>query len=547
MTDPYLQLWASKPSTSTTKPSSKPSSDQAYRVDLDAPGGVTYSPSELANHNAKRRLFIPRKGAKDEEYDYGYEIAQRLKSQRKLAGDARDDLAEQAQNAFTIGEEEEAGATTIERPAPSAAQVYAQSINMIASSSTATSSQQQQLPTYERPKEPAGYAKSIAPSLAPSYRSTMTASGLARQLEMGKDKPNLFKTSDVVSTYRPAPSISGDSYRAVDPWNAKQYTSRREFDHPTEEEKEKGLTRWEEYAGAGNAPTQEEVQLNAERDAMSNSSDAATVRTTRTVTTSSQLKVSDLFIPDPRPFRALRLVRRTDPRQALVLCSGVALNEQKTQQFKALQAAAGSGIAPDQWKLDKAKALLAEYSNDDLTDLQAGIGLYFCPPDPTMGVTADGEKMVSPRAEPNFSRRMERVAFPYQTTARRAALRAVVAGLEYVKWEEEGFDKIVVGVSQGWIVSGITHDLHEWKFNNWRLTRQTILGLPGDTVPDQDLWELLDHVVSKWEEVDVSVRFWQLNQEEMNVARNLAEAGAVKEDQQPQLVKWTKKTKRFDL
>ena len=62
------------------------------------------------------------------------------------------------------------------------------------------------------------------------------------------------------------------------------------------------------------------------------------------------------------------------------------------------------------------------------------------------------------RVEPNFSRRLERPEFPHETTKRRAALRSVIAALEYIPWEEEGFDKIVIATHHGWIVRGIAYE-----------------------------------------------------------------------------------------
>ncbi|PWN20078.1 hypothetical protein BCV69DRAFT_283611 [Microstroma glucosiphilum] len=551
----YYQLWAAS-APKTPAASSSSSTDRPYRVDLDAPGGVTYAPSELATHNAKRRLFIPRKGAVDDEYDFGYEIAQRMRSQR--AAESSDDRATVTEQPFTIGDDTSAEAESHQggeaahhnNQPQSDAQLYAQSVALGSSSKDASRPVVSfaETVTEETPSESSSAAQdgySMAPSDTRSYRSTTTAADIARKQGLFQQPTMVRDGAAIVSTFRPPPSISGDTTRSVDPWNVTALHGRREFERLTEEEREKGLTKFEEISGEGNAPSLEEVNTNAERDAP-RFSDAATIRTARSTATTiggaEGLRVRDLFIPDPRPYKPLRLVRRSDPRQMLVLASGVALSHKELQQVKLMEAAAAAGATKDLWKEEQRKSLLAALGGDDASDLRGGLGVYYCPPDPT---TPSESEEASPRFDANFSKRMERVSFPHQTTARRAALRAVVAALEYIRWEEEGFDKIVVGVAQSWIVRGITNDIHEWRNNGWRLNRQTVLGMPGDSVPDQDLWELLDRIVSDWEEIDCSIRFWQLSREELSPARLLAEAGALKEDQQAQIVKWTKKPRKF--
>ncbi len=59
-------------------------------------------------------------------------------------------------------------------------------------------------------------------------------------------------------------------------------------------------------------------------------SDAATIRTTRP----GELRVEDLFVPDPRPWRPLRYVRKVDPRQMLILCAGAALTPGQVAAMK---------------------------------------------------------------------------------------------------------------------------------------------------------------------------------------------------------------------
>lgn len=569
MADPrYYQLWAARPSTSKLASSKSPQ----YRVDLDAPGGITYAPSsETSSNTAKRRLFIPRRGAIDDEYDFGFDVAENLKREKqRLAKEQAEEDAQvraalsssaavqvsskksTAESPFAIGDDDaDEGGEKIQEP-PSEAQLYAQAMTSKASqeSSQDESSSSTAPPTNHQSPADSNDTDSRstrAPSLARSHLSTITAADLARRQGVFQSPAMLRNDAAVLSTFRPPPSISGDSYQSKTPWNAQEYRNARQFDKLTEEERERGYTKFEEFSGEGNVPTVEEVTLNAQRDAMhsDSNSDAATIRTARTTKTmadtTSALQVSDLFIPDPRPNRPLRLVRRSDPQQALVLCSGVVLSRNETKSLKAAQMAVSSGKTIDEMlKEDSAKKLLAEFGGDESDDIRGGLGIYFCPPDPTHHTTSE-----SPRYEPNFARRMERVTFPYTTTPFRASLRCVIAALEYIPWAAEGFSKLVIATSEEWLIRGIVYDIHEWRSNEWRLTRKTSLGLPGDDVPDKDLWELLDYLITQWEQTDCSVRFWCLKKGgvDMSQAEELASKGACKDDQQPQMVKWTKKVK----
>lgn len=540
----------------------------------------------------KRRLFLPRRGARDDEYDYGHEVAQQMKKEEERLAAARAAKREQSAKAgagtgpFAVGDDDDddAYATDAHGSAaanslgalslsPSAAeksdaQKYKDTIDMTPriaqegdedggprppTSSDATSS-----------SNPAPSIHGSAPSYAPSalsVRTTATTLALSRG-ELPKH-PRLDGSINV-SSFRPPPSITGDSYRSVDPWNAPSYRGRTEFDRPLQSEVDKGITRAEELMGEGNVPTKGEVEENAAREG----SDAATIKTRATArtTTGSEgpLLISDIFIPDPRPFHPLRLVRRTDPRQALVVCSGLTMTSRQATSYQAAQRAAldqrrakGESVnGPDLYKAEQAKKLLESFGGDESGAIRGGLGVYYCPPAPP------GSHDATARVEPNFSRRMERVVFPYNPTPTRAVLRSVIAALEYVHWHEEGFDKIVVavGCAHEWLVRGIAVDLHEWRRNNWKLSRPMrttrsptggageVFGQVGDTVPDRDLWECLDEVVTKWEEVDVSVRFWCLAPQEEEqreslvvAADELAREGAAKDNQQPQMVRWVKK------
>ncbi|KAE8223212.1 hypothetical protein CF326_g8230, partial [Tilletia indica] len=66
---------------------------------------------------------------------------------------------------------------------------------------------------------------------------------------------------------------------------------------------------------------------------------------------------------------------------------------------------------------------------------------------------------------------------------------------------------------------------------------------PGERVPDRDLWELLDEAVRGYEEIDCNVRFWRVNKADLETAKELAVAGAINDKQQPETVRWRKKTR----
>lgn len=594
----YYQLWAARPVEKAQQPA------QSYRVDIHAPGGVTYAPDDdVATHGARRRLFLPRRSARDDEYDFGHEIAQRIKQEeareKRRAGRTAScsasikDKGETARAAFAIGEADEEGNSGSNSPHASDvsrgladlglsgskdqlsdAQKYAAGIDMTPREPSpndreATASSSSSAASYPRHTAP-----SIAPSKAPTHRSTMTAYTVARNMELArseasrlvrKNRPQPPDGDAAVTNFQPPPSVTGESYRSVDPWNAKQFRSRDEFHRITEEEQDRGLTRGEEFVGEGNVPTRLEVEENRQRDAVNADvdDDARTVKSSSTATGTSKrsegLRISDVFIPDPRPYHPLRLVRRTDPRQVLVLCSSVVMSSKQVASMKAVQKATLDGI--QLMKQEQAKELLASFGSDETGDARGGLGVYFCPSDSASSF-APSSDINGDRREPNFSRRMERTAFPYSPTPERAALRSVIAALEYLPYHKEGFDKIVIGVSAArdeWIVRGIAFDLHEWRNNDWKLTRSMWGGKchPGDVVPDRDLWETLDLVVKGWESVDVSVRFWAVGgtggsgdegkrdggeEELMQAARKLAKEGACKDTQQPQMVKWVKKS-----
>jgi len=313
-----------------------------------------------------------------------------------------------------------------------------------------------------------------------------------------------------VKDYKFPPSISGrDDGRF--PWNSSTWSSNRAFEMLIQQPKGRDSgTQWSEISGSG--------------DATSSASQKVTLDI-----------ISTLFVPDPRTWRPYRFVRRTNPRQVLLMCAGTALSPQQIRSAEAAHRVA-AGLMPRE---EATKSLASYYSTTENTNLQAGLGFIYSPDKAIC--TALREDVDATRVEKNFSRRLERPEFPATTTRHRAALRSVIAALEYIRWEEEGFDKIVLATHHGWIVRGISHDIWEWRQNGWKFMRNSVLGLPGENVPDRDLWELLDYVVRQYEAIDCNCRFWHIPKSTNNEAIALAEMGALKTNQQPSTVRWTKR------
>lgn len=312
-----------------------------------------------------------------------------------------------------------------------------------------------------------------------------------------------------VKDYKVPPSINkkDDGKR---PWDSSTWSSNRAFEMLNQQPKGRDSgSQWTAISGAGDT----------------------TSSTSQEVTTDI---ISALFVPDPRSWHPYRFVRRTNPRQVLVMCAGTALSP---HQIKSVEVAhrVAAGMIPRE---EAAKSLASYYSTTENTNLQAGLGFIYSPDKAICD--ALHENFDATRVEKNFARRLERPEFPATTTRHRAALRSVIAALEYIRWEEEGFDKIVLATHHGWIVRGISHDIWEWRQNGWKFMRNSVLGLPGENVPDRDLWELLDYVVRQYESIDCNCRFWHIPKSANKEAIALAEMGALKTNQQPSTVRWTK-------
>ncbi|CAD6964948.1 unnamed protein product [Tilletia controversa] len=209
-----------------------------------------------------------------------------------------------------------------------------------------------------------------------------------------------------------------------------------------------------------------------------------------------------------RPWRPLRYVRRTDPRQLLLLTHGLLVRDPTT------------------------------------STLTGGIGVDYCP-----SSSSEPTSLNTNRTEKNLSHALEvppdTVLLQSTTlTTKRAAIRAALAALEYADWFEEGFDQVVIGVAHDWLVRGICADIWQWRQDGWVVkgAAGAELGVDeGERVPDRDLWELLDETVRTYEAIDCNVRFWRVNKADLGTAKELAVAGAINDKPQPETVRWRKK------
>lgn len=517
---------ATTPSAPVTKTASSDSTVEAagYQVRLDTPGGFTYAPDMLAQHNSVKRLFIPgtvleqRNNAT--EYDFGKEIR-----------DRNPHLAAPQQSAQPSSASTDQGVTE--------AQAYIDSIR---------DRPDVDIKPFDIPGadlDPASPAPStvkddhadttsiLTNATATSVQTSLTAMTLASG--RSQTLPRNVIANAVVAPFRAAPAVSGDKSHAQTPWSSgATRSSHRALDRPSDQERAAGITQFEQ-ATEGRIPSSYEASMFA-----TPSSDSATIQTVR----SGELRVEDLFIPDPRPWRPLRWVRKVDPRQMLILCAGAALTPGQIAATKygkdsaSLHASQhpmlGISSMPDYKTLESQLKTSSAASAEGTEDKRVGLGFVFCP-------HSDPRNADKKRHEPNFSRRLERPTEFAQSTLRRGALRSALAALEFTRWEAEGFDKIVIGTHHSWLVDGIARWIWEWRHTSWKLNAESPLGMVGDQVPDRDLWELLDRAVKSYEEIDCTVRFWKLSKDQNAAAVDMAKEGACKDTVHPGTVRWTKK------
>lgn len=86
---------------------------------------------------------------------------------------------------------------------------------------------------------------------------------------------------------------------------------------------------------------------------------------------------------------------------------------------------------------------------------------------------------------------------------RRAALRAVVAVLQYKNWGSEGFKSLVVTTSSRYVFTGLTIMMPHWVHSGWA-------NCGGYPPADGDLWESIFELLVQFEEMKVEVLFWEV-------------------------------------
>ncbi|CCF51122.1 hypothetical protein NDA11_007343 [Ustilago hordei] len=541
----------------------------AYQIRLDTPGGISYAPDDLAQHNSSKRLFIPDRSAN--EYDFAREIE--AKSNKASA------------TTMPQPELDELGRTQVQAYKESVEQTETDSTTMnndqghvkpfdIPTTSVAANEQDQGLTPRQGGQDAASIMTNATTATVQSKMTTLTLTA-----ERTQTIPKNVSANAVTTPFRPLPSISGDAAHSCTPWAAaSDWTSHHVLDRPTDKEKKLGITQFEE-ATEGRVPSGYEASLFPSSDTQS---DAATIKTLRP----GELRVEDLFVPDPRPWRPLRYVRKIDPRQLLILCAGAALTPGQVAAIKVgsdassvfttettttrrgpsdaasisssvstdfsveatRKAMFAAGKLPDYKLLEaqlKSSSSLspgsASISLPEGEKKRAGLGFVFCPTHDPRARQPAYKRSAEITVEQNFSRRLEKPPEFCHSAVRRAAVRSVLAALEFTKWEAEGFDKIVIATHHGWLVDGISRWIWNWRHNKWRIMTESPLGTFGEQVPDRDLWELLDRAVKGYEEIDCTVRFWKVSKDQNSDAVQLAQEGACKDNQQPGTVRWTKK------
>lgn len=508
-------------------------------VRLDTPGGVTYSPSELSSHNIVKRTFVPFKlgegSTKYREQSSGSDQGGKSSETRGavLPADSLRDAP-----AYDFGPE-------LAAEDPSEARKYALSIDMNGLAGRPEGG----TPTVHAPASfhetaPSVSDRSHLTTASTRTNATVTTLSAARPDGSLPDWYTRTAANSRVMPFIPPPSFTGRAEDAKKPWNAMRWYGHRAFERPSQRDDDRGIAAFSDVNGPGRVPSliETETEDAIDEDGRTSNSDTRSLR--RSVDDARSLTAADLFVVDPRRQRPLRIVRRVDPRQVLLLCNGVCLKAPEVAAHRAAQAARDAGLAPANASSASSNAtqeLLAKLPRT--AEPRGGIGVLFCPNDEPLSQDTDALRAMDPRFEANISKRLEAPPdLVGHNSEARAQLRAVLAALELASWEEEGFDKIVIGVEQQWIVRGITADVWRWRHTGWKLTEHSAQGGPGETVPDRDLWELLDDAVRKYEDIDCNVRFWHVSPRDASLARQLARMGALKDaPQRNGLVRWRKK------
>lgn len=112
------------------------------------------------------------------------------------------------------------------------------------------------------------------------------------------------------------------------------------------------------------------------------------------------------------------------------------------------------------------------------------------------------------------------VAYPH--TSNRAELRAVIAVLQYRRWNGEGHNQIVIATDSEYVVLGATEWVTGWVKRGWRTSA-------GKEVKNRDLWEKLFRTMQKFKEChwrSLRVLFWRIPREWNTVADRAAKEAA---------------------
>ncbi|KAI0966230.1 hypothetical protein F4678DRAFT_304427 [Xylaria arbuscula] len=89
-------------------------------------------------------------------------------------------------------------------------------------------------------------------------------------------------------------------------------------------------------------------------------------------------------------------------------------------------------------------------------------------------------------------------------SSNRAKLRAVIAGLEFREWQQEGWKRIVIATDLEYVVFGATRWLASWVRRRWK-TRK------ARQVANRDLWEELHGIIDKLARLGTEVSFWLIS------------------------------------
>jgi ribonuclease HI len=104
-------------------------------------------------------------------------------------------------------------------------------------------------------------------------------------------------------------------------------------------------------------------------------------------------------------------------------------------------------------------------------------------------------------------------------TSNRAELRAVIAALQFRRWDGEGWKSLVIATDSEYVALGATEWVKGWRASGWKKTN-------GRPVKNRDLWLELLRCISKLSQDGVEVLFWRIPREQNMLADEKAKEGA---------------------